>query len=109
MTAKELLDRLNEPTVTYRCSKCGKTIEIPHLMNDKERGYLKPYCWSFMVFAVQYLIHEGWHIRDLGLSDSHPYFCPDCWKEGIPEFKKRDCCDEWYEQSQAWLKSKNNK
>lgn len=55
------------------------------------------------MFVAQYLIHEGWHIRDLGVTDRRPYFCPDCWKDGTPELSKREYCDDWYEQSMKWL------
>ena len=85
-----------------RCSLCGKTIEVPNIDNK----CLKPYCCATTVFVVQFLIHEGWHIRNLGVADNHPYFCPDCWTEGTPEFSRREYCNAWYEQSMEWLKQK---
>lgn len=109
MTREEFLARLRKPTETCRCFKCGKTIEVPKLYLQKDRdACLKPYCCAATVFMVQYLIHEGWHVRNLGLSDRHPYFCPDCWKEGTPEYSRSAYCDDWYQQSQEWLRKKRS-
>ena len=104
-TIKELLDRVHKPTATHVCSICRKKIEVPSLTNE-ERYAMKPCCPSWAVFVVQFLIHEGWHIRNLGVDDKHPYFCPDCWTEGTPEFSRRDYCDDWYKQSQEFLNDK---
>ena len=106
MTKQEFFARLNKPTETVKCSVCGKTIEVPKLYLDRERAILKPYCCAGTVFIEQYLIHEGWHIRDLGPADRHPYFCPDCWEGGTPEISRRPYCDDWYKQSHEWLKKK---
>ena len=106
MTREEFFSELHKPTTTVKCSVCGKTIEVPKLYLNGERECLKPFCCAATVFTAQYLIHEGWHIRNLGITDSHPYFCPDCWKEGTPEFSRREYCDDWYQQSQEWLKRK---
>lgn len=104
MAREGIMRLLNRRTGTVKCSQCGKEIEVPEIYLDKDRAILKPYCCAGTVFLVQYLIHEGWHIRNLGLFDSHPYFCPDCWVEGTPEYTRRPYCDDWYNQSQDWLK-----
>ena len=100
---KDFLSIINKTTHDCKCSKCGKVIKVPNLVSDKNKKCLNPFCCAFTVFVVQYLIHEGWHVRDLGITDRHPYFCPDCWEEGTPEFSKREYCDDWYKQSMKWL------
>lgn len=101
--------KMSSNTHIVKCNKCGKTMEIPNLMNDKTRAeVLFPFCCSFSVYVVQWLIHHGWHVRNLGIGDSHPYFCPDCWKEGTPEYEARDYGKQWCEQAQSWLESKQN-
>lgn len=90
-----------------RCHKCGKEIEIPNLTLEKTRmEVLRPYCCAYTLFTVQWLVYHGWHVRNLGLTDSHPYFCPDCWEDGTPEYEKHDCGEAWCEQAQKWLNNK---
>lgn len=85
-----------------KCSVCGKEILVPN-PTEKERTIFNPYCCSTVVLVVQYLIHEGWHIRNLGVTDNHPYFCPDCWKKGTPEYSKAPYNEEWYKQAKEWM------
>lgn len=86
-----------------KCFKCGKKLEVPAMYSSKDREVLKPFCCATTVLHVQWMICHGWHIRNLGLTDSHPYFCPDCWKEGTPEYKKLECADQWVEQAKQWM------
>lgn len=88
-----------------KCLECGKEMLIPNMMREDTRNkVLHPYCCAFTLFAVQWLLHHGWHVRDLGLHDTHPYFCPDCWEEGTPEYSKHDAGKQWCEQAEAWRK-----
>lgn len=105
MKIEELKNRLFNRVGTVKCYCCGKEIQVPNML-DKDKGELKPYCLSTILLLEQWLIHEGWHIRDLGRTDNHPYFCPDCWKKGTPEVHRADYCDEWYEQAKAWMNEK---
>lgn len=93
-----------------KCSKCGSTLGVPNLMQQNTREkILSPYCCAFTLFCVQWLIHHGWHVRNLGLTDCHPYLCPDCWEEGTPEYEKQDYGEEWCKQAQVWLDSATEK
>lgn len=85
-----------------KCSVCGKEILVPN-PTEKEKTIFNPYCCSTVALIVQYLIHEGWHIRNLGVRDNHPYFCPDCWKEGTPEYKKSSHNEDWFKQAVEWM------
>lgn len=98
---------MTKKTRHVRCRKCGKEIEIPNLALEKTRKeVLSPFCCAYTLFTVQWLVHHGWHVRDLGLTDSHPYFCPDCWEDGTPEYEKRDYGEVWCKQAQAWMNNK---
>lgn len=94
---------LDERQTAVKCSCCGKPLVVPNLFGKKVREVLKPFCCATTVLHVQWLIYHGWHVRNLGLHDSHPYFCPDCWKEGTPEYSKSEECEAWCKQAQAWL------
>lgn len=95
---------MTKKTRTVKCHKCGKTMEVPNMYSESTRDkVLSPYCCTTSVFTVQWLIHHGWHIRNLGLTDSHPYFCPDCFEEGTPEYEARDYGKQWCEQAESWL------
>jgi len=72
-------------TSVYKCQKCGKEIEIPFL-KTKELKQLYPFCATNVILHVQFAIHSGWHVRNLGVTDTHPFFCSDCWDEGTPEY-----------------------
>lgn len=110
MTKEEISKLLYGKPHVVKCYKCGKTMEIPNLMNVETRNkVLSPYCCSFVVFCVQWLIHHGWHVRNLGVTDSHPYFCPNCFEEGTPEFKAHEYGKQWCEQAEEWAKSKEGK
>lgn len=109
MIREEILKAIYSKPHTIKCSKCGKTMEVPNLMNEETRDkVLSPYCCTFTVFLCQWLIHHGWHIRNLGIGDSHPYFCPDCFKEGTPEYEARDYGKQWCEQAEAWVKTRED-
>lgn len=103
MEAKEIKRSLFGKTELVKCSCCGKTIEVPTMYSDKERQALKPYCCTSVILIVQWLIHEGWHVRNLGVTDNHPYFCPDCWEDGTPEYQRSKNCNVWYEQVKKWI------
>lgn len=97
---------MTSKTHTVKCYKCGKKLEIPNMMNTKTRdAVLSPYCCTSILFTVQWILHHGWHIRNLGITDSHPYFCPECWEEGSPEYIKAEHGEAWCKQAQAWLDS----
>lgn len=88
-----------------KCHKCGKEMLIPNMMRTETRDkVLHPYCCAYTIFTVQWLLHHGWHVRNLGVTDSHPYFCPDCWEEGTPEYSKSAEGKQWCEQAEAWRK-----
>lgn len=87
-----------------KCHKCGKEMLIPNMMSSETRNeVLDPYCCAYTSFCVQWLVHHGWHVRNLGVTDSHPYFCPDCWEEGTPEYEAKDYGEQWCKQAQAWV------
>lgn len=89
-----------------KCRKCGKEMLIPNLMRTETREkVLHPYCCAWTLFTVQWLIHHGWHVRNLGVTDSHPYFCPDCWTDSTPEYEATDYGRQWCEQAEEWQKS----
>lgn len=92
-------------TNIVKCHKCGKTIEVPNMYNDKVRKkVLSPYCISAILFSEQWLMYHGWHIRNLGVTDCNPYICPDCWVEGTPEYSKSAEGKQWCEQAEEWRK-----
>jgi len=107
MTKKEeILQRLYGKTHEVKCFKCGKKMTLPNMnMKDRSDKVLSPYCCTGTVFTVQWLIHHGWHIRNLGVTDRHPFFCPDCWEEGTPEYKAHEYGKQWCEQAEMWLKN----
>ena len=84
-----------------KCHKCGREMLIPNLMKPETRKKI------FTFFLIQWLIYHGWHVRNLGVTDNHPYFCPDCWEEGTPEYKAFDCGREWCEQAEEWRKEQD--
>ena len=43
-------------------------------------------------------------LRDRGISDNHPFYCPDCWDDTEPEYSKHPKSDEWVEKGNEWLK-----
>lgn len=97
---------MNSKMTTVKCYKCGKTIEVPNMMRQEVRSkVLSPYCCAYTVFVVQWLTHHAWHVRNLGLNDSHPYLCPHCFEEGTPEYEATDYGKQWCEQAEAWIKS----
>lgn len=101
---KILFNRMNRKKTIVKCHKCGKTLEVPNMMRQEVReGVLSPFCCAYTVFLVQWLIHHGWHIRNFGLTDSHPYFCSDCWEKGIPEYDGTAYGKQWCEQALKWL------
>lgn len=110
MTKEEILKLLYGKPYIVKCYKCGKAMEIPNLMDDETRNnILSPFCFSFIAFIEQWLIHHGWHVRNLGIGDKHPYFCPDCFEEDTPEYEARDYGEQWCKQAEAWVKSNENK
>ena len=91
-----------------KCHKCGREMLIPNLMKTETREkILHPYCCILTSFLIQWLIYHGWHVRNLGVTDNHPYFCPDCWEEVTPEYKAFDCGREWCEQAEEWRKEQD--
>ena len=102
---RKIIASMASKTCTVKCHKCGKTIEVPNMVREDVRNkVLFPYCCATTVFIVQWLIHHGWHIRNLGVTDRHPYICPDCFEEGTPEYKANDYGKQWCEQAESWLK-----
>lgn len=45
--------------------------------------------------------------RKCTVTDDHPYFCPDCWKEGTPEYKDFDYGREWCKQAEEYRKEQD--
>lgn len=102
------LKTLYEKDYKVKCHKCGREMLMPNLMKTETmEKILHPYCCTFTSFIVQWLIHHDWHVRNLGVTDNHPYFCPDCWEEGTPEYKAFDCGREWCEQAEEWRKEQD--
>lgn len=100
---------MTSKTHSVKCHKCGKKLEIPNMMRTKTRdAVLRPYCCTYTLFTVQWLVNHGWHVRNLGVTDNHPYLCPDCWEEGTPEYSKAEHGKQWCEQAQAWLEDSIN-
>lgn len=108
MTKEEILMLLhnirNKPN-KVKCSVCGKELEVPNMYSEKDRSKLSPFCCAATVFTVQWLVHHGWHVRNLGLHDSHPYYCNDCWVDG-PEYEKKEYGASWCEQLEKLLNNK---
>lgn len=99
---------MTSKTHTVKCHKCGNELEMPNMTMEKTRKeVLTPFCCAYSVFSVQWLIHHGWHVRNLGLTDSHPYFCPDCWEDGTPEYNATDYGKQWCEQAEKWIEQTN--
>lgn len=99
---KEILNQLNAPTQKVKCSKCGKIIEIPNPPNKTLKNWG---CYTYTIFQVAYLISNNWHIRNRGVTDNHPFFCPDCWDGTEPEFTRHPLVGIWVEKSKEWLKN----
>lgn len=108
MNADEIIELLYSKSnkSKAKCSVCGKEIEIPNMYSEKKLSILSPYCCSTTVFIVQWLIHNGWHVRNLGVQDNHPYYCNDCWIDGTPEYKKADYGDAWCKQVENLMNNK---
>lgn len=52
MTKEEISKLIYAKPHIVKCYKCGKTMEIPNLMNEETRdNVLSPFCWSYMVFV----------------------------------------------------------
>lgn len=98
MKKEDIYNLLYSRRNKVRCSECGKEIGVPNVYNEKERSKLSPYCCAASIFIVQWLIHHGWHVRNLGISDSHPYYCDDCWVVGTPEYSRTEYGDSWCSQ-----------
>lgn len=103
----EILSKLFPRKREVKCSKCGKKLIVPGMWSEKDRSTLKPYCCATTLLHVQWLICHGWHIRNLGIHDNHPYFCPDCWEEGTPEYQKAEFAEQWVEQAKKWMKDES--
>lgn len=99
----DLINSLHNRRGEVKCHCCGKKLEVPNMYKDADRRKLQPYCCATSLLHVQWLIHHGWHVRNLGLHDPHPFFCPDCWKDGTPEYGKREYCETWCQQAQDWM------
>lgn len=102
MTIDEIRKRLFPRKSVVKCFCCGKKLIVPGMYGEDLHS-LQPFCCATTVLHVQWLIYHGWHVRNLGLHDSHPYFCPDCWTEGTPEYSRCEYCDEWVEQAKKWM------
>lgn len=89
-----------------KCAVCSDEIEFPFLREVDRKKVLSPYCCTGTVFITQWLIHHGWHVRNLGIDDSHPFICPNCWKEGTPEYTAKEYGKEWCEQAEKWMNEK---
>ena len=103
MKLKEFYQMMNAPTQKAKCFKCGKELEFPNPPGDLLKSWG---CFSFAVFIIANLMVNGWHVRNSGITDRHPYFCPDCWDNSEPEYQKHPKTDEWVEKGKEWLKSK---
>lgn len=98
---KDLLLRINAPTMKVSCSQCGKELLLP---NPPIKVLESWGCMAKTVFVVANLIDNGWHVRNRGITDRHPYFCPDCWTGSEEEYHKLRYSDEWVAKGKQWLK-----
>lgn len=103
---KSLLLRINAPTQKVKCFRCGKELEIP---NPPIKVLESWGCMAKTVFVVANLLDNGWHIRNRGITDNHPYFCPDCWDCKDEEYHKLRGSDEWVRKGKNWLKEMEEK
>ena len=90
-----------------KCHSCGKELEVPQMYSEKEREILTPYCCAYTVLIVQWLIHHGWHVTTYDAEPSGAYLCPDCFKEGTPEFSRHEYGAQWCKQAEKWMKENN--
>lgn len=99
---KDFLAEMQNPTMKVKCFKCGKEIELP---NPSIKIINSWGCASKAMFIVANLISQGWHIRNRGITDNHPYYCPDCWDGTEPEYTRHPITEIWVEKGKEWLKS----
>ena len=97
---KEFLNKINEPTQKVRCFKCGGELEFPNPPSELLNSWG---CITKVVFTVANLIANGWHVRNRGIHDNHPYYCPKCWDGTEPEYGKHPLSDEWVKKGEKWF------
>ena len=98
---KDFLAEMQKPTQKVKCYKCGMEIEYP---NPPIKVVNSWGCATKTVFINAYIIVNGWHVRNRGITDNHPFYCPDCWDGMEPEYSKHPKSDEWVEKGNEWLK-----
>jgi len=91
---------------TVKCKHCGKTLQSPNMYGENLK-VLDPYCGAGTLLTVQWLIHKGWHVTTLEAGGE--FLCPDCYKEGTPEYHKSKAGDAWCEQAERWMKENDGK
>ena len=108
MDIKELKKRLgmDSRVQTVKCKCCGKELPSPN-MYGKSVESLTPYCAAGTVLLVQWLIHKGWHVTTFEQGGN--FLCPDCFKEGTPEYHKSPNCETWCEQAEKWMNENGGK
>lgn len=94
----------NSRSRIVKCNHCGKELKMPNLLSEKKRKeILSPFCCAGTVFTVQWLIHHGWHCTSYEANPPGEFLCPDCFKEGMPEFHKSKYGEQWCEQAKKWM------
>jgi ribosomal protein S27E len=88
------------------CKVCGKEIETPNIISDKEREVLNPYCATHTIFLTQWLLHHGWHVTRWDTNPSGAFLCPDCYA-GQPEYHEAPYAADWCEQAEKWMHENN--
>lgn len=100
MNIKELVDRLHDNLGRFKCSRCGKEIQIPYPPKEKQEEW-KIFSWT--AFLAMYV---KWQLNWTILKGFRGEFvCPDCHKDTDDiDDRKLSCTNEWLDKYNKWIK-----